>query len=145
MVRPDRARRGEGSEIFAFAVPPAAMLQDLRDRMVASDENEGEGFVVAQHYVVAGLQPLDQVGLEQQRVDLRRGGDEFHARRIGYHAGDAVIVASPARITLHPLLQVPRLADIKHLVVGSEHAVNAGARWRRLGVAKDDGRAGFRP
>ena len=82
----DRAGRSERSEIIAFAAPRAAMLQDLREGMVAGDEDEGEGLVVAQHDVVAGLQPLDEVGLEQQRLGLGRRGDEFHARRVGDHA-----------------------------------------------------------
>jgi len=38
----DRAGRCEGTEIFAFAVPRAAMFQDLRDWMVAGDEMKGK-------------------------------------------------------------------------------------------------------
>ena len=66
----DGTSRSEGSEIIAFAVPRAAMFEDLWERVVAGDEDEGEGLVVAKHHIVAGLEPLDEVGLEQQRLGL---------------------------------------------------------------------------
>ena len=136
----DRAGRGEGAEIIAFAAPRAAVLEDLRHGMIARDQDEGEGLVVPQDHVEAGLQPLDQVSLEQERLDLGRSGNEFHARGVGDHADDAVVMVPRPRITLHPLLQVPRLADIEHLAVGIDHAVDAGSRRRRLGMAADHGR-----
>ncbi len=136
----DRAGRGERAEIIAVAISRAAMLQDLRHGMIAGDENEGEGLVVPEHHVEAGLQPLDEVRLEQQRLDLGRRGDELHARGVGDHAGDAVVVARAPRIALHPFLQVPCLADIKHLAIRIDHAVDAGPRRRRLGIAGNHGR-----
>ena len=57
------------------------------------------------------------------------------------HAGDAVVVPGPPRIALHPLLEMPRLADIEHLARPIDHAVDAGTRRRRLGVARNDRRA----
>ena len=119
------------------------MLQDLRDRVVAGDEDEGEGLVVPEHHVEAGLEPLDEVRLEQQRLDLGRGGDELHARGVRDHAGNSVVVPGTPRVALHALLEVPRLAHIEHLAVRIEHAVDAGTRGRRLGVAGDHGRACF--
>ena len=141
----DRASRGERSEIIAFAIPRAAMLQDLRHRVVAGDEDEGKRLVVPQHHVEARLQPLDQVRLEQQRLDLGRRGDELHARRVGDHARDAVIVPGAARVALHALLQVPRLADIEHLAGAIDHAIDARARRRRLGIAANHRRARLHP
>ena len=115
----DGAGGGERTEILALPAPRAAMLEDLRHRMVVGDEDEGEGLVVPEHHVEAGLQPLDQVRLEQQSLDLGRGGDELHARGIGDHAGDAVVVPLPSRVALHPFLEVARLADIEHLAASS--------------------------
>src|SRR5215468_10446748 len=57
----DRAGRGKRPEIIAFAAARAAMLEDLRHRMVAGDENEREGLVVPQHHIEAWLQALDKV------------------------------------------------------------------------------------
>ncbi len=139
----DRAGRRERAEIIAFAVPRAAMLQDLRHGVVAGDEDEGERLVVPEHHVEARLQPLDQVRLEQQRLDLGRRGDELHARRVGDHPRDAVVVPGAPRIALHALLQVPRLADIEHLAGAIDHAIDARARRRRLGIAADHRRAGL--
>ena len=50
-----RARRSERTEILALAVARAAVLEDLRHGMIAGDDNEGEGLVVPEHHVVAGL------------------------------------------------------------------------------------------
>ena len=121
------------------------MLQDLREGMVAGDEDEGEGLVVPEHHVVARLEPLDEIGFEQQSLGLGGRGDELHARRVGDHGGDAIVVASCPRIALHALLQPARLADIEHLAGGIDHAVDAGAAWRGLGVTGNDGRAGLHP
>ncbi len=141
----DRAGRGEWTEIIAFAVTRAAMLEDLCNGMVAGDEDEGERLVVPEHHVEARLEPLDQIRLEQQSLDLGRGGDELHARRVGDHPRDAVIVASRPRVALHALLEVPRLADIEHLARAIDHAVDAGACRRRLGIAANHRRAGLHP
>ena len=138
---PDGASRSERSEIISLPAPRAAMLEDLREGMVARDEDEGKGLVVPEHHIVAGLQPLDEIGLEQQRLGLARRGDEFHARGVGDHRGDAVVVALRPRIALHALLQPARLADIKHLAGGIDHAIDAGAAGRGLGMTGDHGRS----
>ncbi len=139
----DRAGRGERPEIIAIAAPRPAMLEDLRHRMVAGYQDEGEGLVVPEHHIEPGLEPLDQIGLEQKRLDLGRGGDELHACGVGDHAHDAVVVRARPRVALHPLLEMPRLADIEYLAVRIDHAVNARSRRRRLGVAADHRRAGL--
>ena len=58
----------------------AAMLEDLRRPMIAGDQDVGKRLVVAQQNVEARPQPLDQVGLEQQRLGLGLGRDEFERR-----------------------------------------------------------------
>src|SRR5690606_16426397 len=49
----DRASRGERAEIGALARARAAMLGDLRSRMVAGNEDVRKGLVVAQKHIVA--------------------------------------------------------------------------------------------
>ncbi len=82
----DGAGRGEGTEIFAFPAPRAAMLDDLRPFMVARDQDVGEGLVVLEQDVVARPELLDQVRFEQQCLDLGVGRHHFHARGLGDHA-----------------------------------------------------------
>src|SRR5262245_25569775 len=138
-----RARRCERTEILALAVARAARREELRHGVIAGDENEGEGLVVPEHHVVAGLQLLDEIGFEQKRLGLGRRGDEFHVRRVCDHAGDAVVVTRAPRVAQHPLLQMPRLADIEHLAGRVERAIDAGGGRRRRGMAAYDVRAGL--
>ena len=93
---------------------------------------EREALVVLQQHVVARTVSLDQVLLEQQRLDFRgcdRDLDALDLRRA------STWVLSPTRaaaeIARHPVLQVPRLADIENRVVAPEHAVHARLRWQR--------------
>jgi hypothetical protein len=46
------------------------MLRDLRRRMVLRNQDVGERLVVAQQDIVARRQALDEIALEQQRLDL---------------------------------------------------------------------------
>src|SRR5262249_54212347 len=137
----DRAGRCKRTEIIAFTAARAAMLEDLWDCMVAGDENEREGLVVPEHHVEAWLQPLDQIGLEQKRLDLGSGSDELHGRSVSDHAGDAIVVAMPPRVALSPLFEMPRLADIEDFSCHIDHAVDARPGGRRLGMAADHERA----
>src|SRR5262249_34667176 len=87
----------------------------------------------------ARAQPLDQVGLEQQRLGLAVGRDELQRRGRRDHAGDAAVVPGRPRIGDDALFQAFCLADIEHLAGGADHAVDAGAVRRELGVARDHG------
>ena len=58
------------------------MLQQLWESMVLAEQDVRKGFVVAIGDVVAGLQPLDQIGFQQKRFDFGRCGDEQHLRRL---------------------------------------------------------------
>jgi hypothetical protein len=75
--RPD-AR--EGAVIIPPAVPRAPVLHELGCLRVRGEQDVGERLVVPQQHVVAGLQLLDEVGLQQQRLALRGGRDELHRR-----------------------------------------------------------------
>ena len=124
------------------------MLDQPRRGMAGADEDIGEALVVAQRHVVAGLQLLDEIGLEQQRLGVRFGGDEHHRAGLRDHARDAARLALGRHIGGDALLDRARLADIEHLALGPDHAVDAGPDRRvapeladRLGAARHARRA----
>ncbi len=133
----DRPDAGEGAEIIALARPRAAMLGDLRGVVIPRDQNIGEGFVVAHQHVEARLQLLDEIGLEQQRVGLGLDRDEHHVGCRGDHPRDAVHMAGEAGVARHALSHILGLADIEHLAVGGDHAIDAGTVGRVLPMALD--------
>jgi hypothetical protein len=122
----DRPDAGERPVIIALPAPCAAMLDDLRGGPVGGDQDVGERLVVPHQHVEAGLQLLDQVGFEQQRFGLGRGGDELHRRRLRDHPGDAVRMGLPAGVGADPGLQVLGLADVEDVAAMVEHPVHAG-------------------
>ena len=138
----DRARRSEGSIIAALAVAAAAMLGQLRDRVVLGDEDIGKRLVVAQHHVEAGLQLLDEVGFQQQGFGLGAGGHELHVHGQQDHRRDAVGVARGARVVRDPVLQVPGLADIDDIALRIIHAIDAGLAGQPRHEIPDDVRPG---
>ena len=138
----DRAGRCERPVIMSLARARAAMLEDLRRPVIGCDQDIGERLVVAQQHVEARTQPLDQIGFQQQRFGFGFGADEFHRHRRRDHAGDTAVVPGRPRIGGDPLLDVFRLADIEHLALVVDHAVDAGRRRRVLDEARDRGTAG---
>ena len=99
-----------------------------RRRMIGADQDIGEALVVAQRDVVAGLELLDEIGLEQQRLGVRLGGDEHHRMGLRHHARDAARLALRRHIGGDALLDRARLADIEHLALRPDHPVDAGPR-----------------
>src|SRR6185503_16172490 len=69
-------------------------------------------------------------------------GDEFERDRAGDHARDARVIGVGARVGGEPLLDVLGLADIEHLALAVDHAIDAGRGGRELEVARDGGTAG---
>ena len=133
----DGAGRGERPEILALAGPRPPVFHDARKRVIAGDQDVGEGFVVAQQDVVARRQPFDQIGLEQQRLGLRVGGHELHGARLRHHAADAHRLARQIGVARHPFFQVFRFAHIERLAGGIQHAVDARRRRRGLEMRPD--------
>ena len=138
------ARTGEGPEIDALLGLGATVLLDLRKGVILGDEDVGETFVVAQKHVVLGLELLDQVLFEQQRLGLGPGGEEHHRGGVPDHPVDPSRMPPRPGIVRHPRLQVPRLADVEHPRLRIEHPVDAGRAVERLQVALDAGIAGGR-
>ncbi len=135
------AGAGEGAEIIALAGPRAAMLEELRRLMIAGDQDIGKALVVAQQHIVARLHLLDEIGLEQQRLGLGFRRDEHHRGGLRDHARDAGRLPLGPGVAGDALLDAARLADIEHLAVGGEHAIDAGAVRRMAPEGFDDLRA----
>ena len=112
------------------------------DGVIGGNQDVGKRFVVAQQHIEARPQPLDQVGFEQQRFGLGPGGDEFDIRGRGDHAHDARVVAGRPRIGDDALFDVLGLADIEHVALRIDHAIDAGRRRRVAGMIDDRVAAG---
>ena len=106
--------------------------------MVAGDQDVGKRFVVAQLHVEARPQLLDEVGFQQQRLGLGRGRDELHGHRGRDHAQDARRQRRTlTRVVGQALFDVLGLADIEHVGIGAEHAIDAGRGGREPDRALD--------
>ena len=101
------------------------MLGDLREVVVAGDEDIGEGLIIPQQHIVARPKALDEIGLEQQRLDLALGQDDFQFLSFGHHPLHTDGQAGNLRVRADPALEVTRLADIKRLALGVEHTIDA--------------------
>src|SRR5205814_9986492 len=145
----DRARRREWPEILPWPRLRATMLEYLWSPMIAGDQNVGKRLVIAQLHVEARAQLLDQVGLEQQRLGLGRGGYDLdrHGRRD--HAQDAGWLhrAYPG-VRGKPVANIFRFADIEHVVRRIQHAIHARRGWggphRAFDCGMADGERAFR-
>ena len=112
-----RARARERTEIVADEIARAAMLDQPRCGMSGADQDVREALVVAQRHVVARLQLLDEIGLEQQRLGVQFGGDEHHRMGLRHHARNAAWLAFWRHIGGDALLDRARLADVEHFAL----------------------------
>ncbi len=138
----DGPRRRERAEVVALAGLGAAVLQHLRIGMVGGHQDRRKRLVVAQQDVVARLQALDQVGLEQQRLGLGVGGHHLQVDGLRDHAPDADPETIDVGVAGDPLPEVLRLADVERIAVGADHAVDAGGGRQGGEMALDDAVAG---
>ena len=109
--------------------------------MVGGDDDIRKRFVVPQQDVKARPQALDQVGLEQQRLGLGAGDDEFQRPGRRDHALNAGVEPGRPRVGTNAVPDILCLADIEHVAARIDHAVDAGLRRRQLGVTEDGGPA----
>jgi len=93
----DRAGAGKRAVIAALFAFRAAMFPDHR-KIMRGDEDVGKALVVAQEHVVARLEVLDEVLLQQQRLGLGRCGQKHHRGGLMDHPGDARCVTGGTRI-----------------------------------------------
>ena len=132
----DRPHRGERAVVVARRERAPRCLRICGAQWSRGDQDVGKRLVVAQQHVEARPQALDQIGFEQQRLGLGRGGDEFHRRGRRDHALDPGVVAGRPRVGRDPLPDVLGLADVEHLAGRVEHAIDAGRGRRVLGIAQ---------
>ena len=137
----DGAGRRERTEIVARPRLRATVLQDLRRPVIAGQKDVRERFVVAQLHVEARAELLDQVGFEQQRFGLGRGRHDLDIDGRRDHALDPRRLAGRAGIGRQALAHALGLADVEHVALGTEHAIDAGAVRRVLDGAQDHGTA----
>src|SRR5690606_11311872 len=106
-------------------LPQIARREDSREAFVL-DADVRVALVVAQIDVVARLELLDEIILEDQRLRLGVGHDDLDIRDLVDHHGEAAI-ARPALVEIgaHPAAKVLGLADVDHLAVGVQMLVHA--------------------
>jgi hypothetical protein len=114
------------------------VLGDLRDGVVAGQQDVGKGLVVAQQHVVARHEALDEIALQQQRLDLGMGFHHFHGHGLGHHALQAARQLGDLGVVGDPALQIARLADVDRVALAVQHAVDARAGREGLHRAGDD-------
>ena len=136
-----RPGAGEGPPIAAGAGLRAPVLAHLRKRMVFRQHQPRIGFVVPQHDVVARLQPLDQVGFQQQRFRLGMGGHDLHGGRVHHHPPQPLLQPVDLRVVRHPFAQGAGLADVQRLALRIQHTVDAGGERQRCQHALDHRKA----
>ena len=121
----DSAHRGKGSEVMTLTFARSSVFDDLWEVLVAGNQNIRKGFVVAQQHVVARSELIDQIGLEEESLDLGMSGDELHENCLRDHALETVGEFGRMGVVHHPLLEVARLSDIERVAPLVEHSVDA--------------------
>ena len=138
----DRPRRSKRAEIVPLSAMGAAVLEHPRESMVAGEQDRRKRFVVAQQNVVARLEALDQVRLEQERLGLGVGDDKFHRRRLRHYTARAHRLARQPRVAGDPLLQAFCLAHVEDFAAGVDHPIDSGLPGKGLEEGVDDGHSG---
>jgi hypothetical protein len=129
------------------SVELAPMESQLR-KLLARDADVRVALVVAEQDVVARLERLDQVVLEQQRLAFRTRHGRLDTRDLADHHRDPGLVRALLEVVRDPFPQVARLADVERVAGGVEHPVDARPmRQRRDELARVERRrvAGVAP
>ncbi len=124
----------EGAEVARALGEGAAVVGQARE-LVGGELDVGVGLVVAEEDVVARREALDEVVLEDQRLGLGACGGDVHAQHLRHHHRDARAGDGLLEVAGDATLEVLRLADVEHLVVGADHAIDA----RLLGQGAQEG------
>ena len=112
-------------EVARPVVADHAREDDPRKRLVG-DLQIGIAFVVAQTDVERRLMPLDQVRLEDQRLDLVGDDDRSNVGDLLDHRRRARVVRRALlEIRPHAIAQRDRLSDVENLAVASDHQIHA--------------------
>src|SRR5690606_39270540 len=161
----DRADARIRTEVPAGYRAWPAMDRDPRPGFVG-EQDVGIALVVAQQHVVARLERLDQLVLEDQGLGFGAGDRHLHPHGLRQHRHDPRRLRGRIEVAGDAVLQRARLADVQDLVVGADHPVHAGRgteaarerlsvewrrrghvhpadRWRRFGAGATAWRAGI--
>ena len=119
----DGSRRRKRAVIVGPAVGLATKKAQT-GKFIPPKGDVGIGLVVAKQDVVTGREGFDQVVFEQQRFGLGTGRRCFHPGNLADHQSNARAGQIAAKIRTHPFLEIFCLADVKHLALSVEHAIN---------------------
>ena len=137
----------EGAVVVGLAVRSAAEEGQARE-LIPGQLHIGVGLVVPEEDVEGRVQALDEVVFQQQGFGLGAGHGGIDAADAAHHEGDAGAGNGALEIGRNALLQVLRLADIEHLALGVEHAIDPRqvrqGRQEGLGVEGRNCRPGRR-
>ena len=112
-------------EVAVLAVGRSAVIGEPRE-CVRGNLQVRIALVVAEQDVVARLQALDEVVLEQQRLGLGPDHRGLHPHDLADHVADAGAAVALLEIVGDAPFQVARLAHVEHRTGGIEIAVDAG-------------------
>ncbi len=76
---------GEGAEVPGAVLTHASGHEDLGEVILPGDLDVRVAFVILEPNVVVGPVTLDQVHLQDQRLQLRSGDDEVDAGHMRHH------------------------------------------------------------
>ena len=82
--------------------------------------------VVPKQYVVLGIERLDEVVFEQQRLGFGAHHGGFHAHNFAHHMPDARAAMVFLKVAGDPLFQADGFAHVEHLVLRIKVAVHTG-------------------
>ena len=118
---------GVGAEVLRAVLFDAARGEDAREALVL-DADVGVGLVVPEVDVVARLEALDEVVLEDQRLGLGVGDDDLDVLDLGDEDAQPLVGGTRLlEVAPHAAAEVLRLADVEHRALGVFVLVDAGA------------------
>ena len=115
------------AEITALALARTAVKLQARKLVFGRYVNVRVTLIIPQNDIEPGLVLLDQVVLEDQRLGFGIRDRDLDVRDQPHHCGSLCRVVRTVKIAGYALLQIPGFADVDHLVLRVQHAVNAGA------------------
>ena len=120
------AGAGIGAEVAALPALGAPVQGEPR-KLAVRQVDIGVGFVVTQQDVVDRLVLLDQVVLQQQRLDLAVQHSDLDVGDVGHHRHGFRLQPAGAEVAGNPVFQVFGLAHVQQPPLGVVHLVHAGA------------------
>jgi hypothetical protein len=117
---------GEGAEVAAAVLFHAARDEHFGKRVGPGDLDVGVTFVVFEAHVVARAVLLDQVRLEDQRLQFRVGDDELQVGDVGHNrARLGILPCRRLEVGAHAAAQVHRFAHVDDSPAHVAHQIDA--------------------